>query len=83
MRSWGVATHCCENMRLHSELDCDVHDDPVECADCLVLYYSGSREYGIPVRDGGSSYVVIQYCPWCGTNLGSNPSQKGRRKIPT
>ena len=25
--------------------------------------------YGIPVHDGGTSMVVINYCPWCGTKL--------------
>jgi len=27
------------------------------------------REFGLVVRDGGSSYVTIQYCPWCGHAL--------------
>lgn len=25
--------------------------------------------YGIPIHDGGTSMVVINYCPWCGTRL--------------
>lgn len=25
--------------------------------------------YGIPIHDGGTSMVVINYCPWCGTKL--------------
>ncbi len=57
-----VANLCCEDMRAHLELDCDVHDDPMECPDCLVVYLAKSGEYGLPVRDGGSSCVVIQYC---------------------
>lgn len=29
-----------------------------------IVFHDG--EYGVPVRDGGSSYLVIEYCPWCG-----------------
>ncbi|GAA4426681.1 hypothetical protein GCM10023188_09060 [Pontibacter saemangeumensis] len=25
--------------------------------------------YGIPIHDGGSSMIVINYCPWCGSKL--------------
>ena len=27
------------------------------------------REYGVPVRDGGSSFLQMEYCPWCGVRL--------------
>lgn len=32
-------------------------------------YNAKFREYGIPVHDGGSSYITIDFCPWCGTSL--------------
>lgn len=57
-----VASHCCEDMRVHVELDCGIHDDSIDCPDCLVLYLGGTGEYGLPVRDGGSSFVVIGFC---------------------
>ncbi|QCR24385.1 hypothetical protein [Pontibacter sp. SGAir0037] len=25
--------------------------------------------YGIPIHDGGSSMVLIHYCPWCGKKI--------------
>ncbi len=25
--------------------------------------------YGIPIHDGGTSIIKINYCPWCGTKL--------------
>lgn len=25
--------------------------------------------FGIPVRDGGNSYIQIDYCPWCGVEI--------------
>lgn len=40
--------------------------------DKLVYYSSKFNEYGLPIYDGengsASSYVIIQYCPWCGKN---------------
>lgn len=30
------------------------------------------REYGIDIQDGGSSYKLIAFCPWCGRKLPSS-----------
>lgn len=43
----------------------DAHDDP----DVTLIYSARSRRYGIPVRDGGTSYIHITHCPWCGKRL--------------
>lgn len=40
--------------------------------DGIICYWDKFREYGIPVRDGGSSMICIQYCPWCGQPLPSS-----------
>jgi hypothetical protein len=37
------------------------------CPDALVGYFGD--QYGIRVHDGGSSFVAILHCPWCGTEL--------------
>jgi hypothetical protein len=44
---------------------------PGNCPDQLVVYDARFHEYGLPVRDGPepSSFVVIQWCPWCGSRL--------------
>lgn len=34
-----------------------------------VVYVPKFREYGIRVLDGGTSFIVIQFCPWCGVLL--------------
>jgi hypothetical protein len=26
-------------------------------------------EYGIKVNDGGTGYITMNYCPWCGVKL--------------
>jgi hypothetical protein len=30
------------------------------------------REYGIRVLDGGTSFIQIRFCPWCGQTLPSS-----------
>ena len=37
--------------------------------DKLIAYIAKFREYGFPVQDGGSSFSVFHYCPWCGKRL--------------
>jgi hypothetical protein len=34
-----------------------------------IIYAANFGEYGIPVPDGGSSYITLEFCPWCGTKL--------------
>jgi hypothetical protein len=61
--------HCCEQMAARVNLRCDQHPDAFDCADNLVHHSEESSEYGLIVHDGGSSFVVINYCPWCGKKL--------------
>lgn len=56
-----VSWLCCE--RLVDQVRAD--DVPIVCAEEF-------REVGVAVVDGGSSYLVIDFCPHCGTKL---PSQ--------
>jgi hypothetical protein len=34
-----------------------------------VVYTPKFREYGIPLSDGGSSKLLIDFCPFCGARL--------------
>ena len=47
--------------------------DDGDIEDKAIYYYTSENEYGIPLADltGGfvSSYIVIEYCPWCGRKL--------------
>ncbi|MEU6702305.1 DUF6980 family protein [Streptomyces wuyuanensis] len=61
--------HCCETMRHHVAWDCDVHVDPYACPDALVHFMPRYQEYGLLIHDGGSSYVELLFCPWCGARL--------------
>ena len=61
--------HCCDQMAENLKVKCDIHADEYECADCIVTYKKKHSEYGIIIHDGGTSYALILYCPWCGTKL--------------
>ena len=43
--------------------------DPFEDPDVILWQFEKTGEVGIPVRDGGSSIIAIQHCPWCGIPL--------------
>jgi len=64
-----IMNHCCDQMKYASTLDCDQHQDEFSCPDVLILYLEKFDEYGIIIRDGGCSFSMINYCPWCGVNL--------------
>jgi hypothetical protein len=34
-----------------------------------VYFWPKDRKYLIPVHDGGSSGILIRFCPWCGGRL--------------
>ena len=57
-------------MEYHTTNHCPVHTDPFECPDCLI-YINKHNNYGIIIHDGGESYILINYFPWCGTKLPS------------
>lgn len=61
--------HCCDEMAQRSEHRCPSHPDPFDCADNLVCFSTWHNRYGLIVHDGGASFVVIDYCPFCGTEL--------------
>ncbi len=44
-------------------------------------YNAKFREYGIRVADGGSSYITIKHCPWCGTSLPFSLRDQWRQEI--
>jgi hypothetical protein len=61
--------HCCEAMGKALDHACEQHADPWECPDTALVYHEPFNEYGIPIRDGGMSYLRIDHCPWCGARL--------------
>jgi hypothetical protein len=64
-----ATTHCCDDMARAVEQTCDIHPDRFACPDALVHYSDEYHEYGLIIHDGGSSFSVITFCPWCGARL--------------
>lgn len=60
--------YCCETMKSQMNVICDIHKDHFDCPD-NIIYKSKSDEFGIIIHDGGESFIVISYCPWCGKKL--------------
>jgi len=69
-RGARVEDHPCVHIayRVTDKLD-STSPDPFDDPDVIIWQYEASCEYGIPVRDGGSSIIAIEYCPWCGVPL--------------
>lgn len=63
-----MGEHCCEMMRWHAESICALHVDRFDCADA-VIHRRSDGLYGIIIHDGGSSTIIINFCPWCGAKL--------------
>jgi hypothetical protein len=48
---------------------CGTNSNPFKCPDNLIYRSQRFDEYGIIIHDGGHSYLLISYCPWCGKKL--------------
>lgn len=63
-----VERYPCVHMAQYAEFYCADHHSPQECEDAVVHYSAKFDEYSLPHGDG-SSEIVINNCPWCGTEL--------------
>lgn len=66
--------HCCVEMEYHlleyiREKEVLKGDPEYINYDAIVSWDKSQRLYGIPIHDGGNSYIKIRYCPWCGKNI--------------
>ena len=52
----------CNRLLQHSSEEFDDTDTPI-------LYIRKFDEYGLKILDGGTSSILIDFCPWCGQKL--------------
>ncbi|MCE7057147.1 hypothetical protein LZF95_20875 [Algoriphagus sp. AGSA1] len=52
----------CDKLKEFSSEDFDNVDTPI-------IFIRKFDEYGLKIWDGGSSSIVIDFCPWCGEKL--------------
>ena len=55
-----------------TEFCCPMLEGYLTCEDVVIHYSPAMREFSIPVRDGGSSGILIRFCPWCGGQFPSS-----------
>lgn len=56
---WDAATASCRH-----------HSDPWDCSDVLILETDNGP--ALPIRDGGRSFMLIGFCPFCGASRGAS-----------
>jgi hypothetical protein len=67
--------YCCYQMEKQLEMpDCRHHmySARSQCPDILIVPRYDLDHligYGMPIKDGGNSYLTINYCPFCGHDL--------------
>ena len=66
-RGYDPSEFPCIHIAYYSTMECDEHKDPWECPDMIIV--KTKEGYGIPIRDGGSSFININNYPWCGIKL--------------
>lgn len=59
----------CLHVAFYSTGGCDEHDDPLDCPDRVIHYDETFGAYGVPIKDGEATMILISYCPWCGIRL--------------
>lgn len=69
-----IPKQCCLEMKYHlieyyKEKNILISNSEYVNYDSVVIYNKKGKEYGIPIHDGGSSYIRIRFCPWCGSKL--------------
>jgi hypothetical protein len=69
----NVPVQCCVEMRYHLvehfKSQSNLKDIKEINYDEIIVLDKTRNSYGIPIHDGGTSYVKIRYCPWCGKKL--------------
>lgn len=73
--------HFCKDMKRNYFILHSKESMSKEIEDRLVIYIPHFQEYGLPIYDGGSSYVLIKYCPWCGAKLPKSRRNKWLSKM--
>jgi hypothetical protein len=47
----------------------ELSSEAFDNVDTPVTYSKKFNEYSLKIMDGGSSSILIDFCPWCGENL--------------
>lgn len=70
-RGVALSEFPCVHLAYYATNGCDKHEDEF-CPDAIICKNETKNNFGIPINDGGGSYIVIRFCPWCGKQLNIN-----------
>jgi hypothetical protein len=65
-----LGRYWCTTMAAKATDTCDVHGG--DCPDVVMRRFGKVEDsfwFGIPIHDGGSSAIAIDFCPWWGVAL--------------
>lgn len=60
---------CCNQFYEILKIEPSEGDTPFESGNVVLYHADNVDEYGIIIHDGGESYIVLRFCPWCGSSL--------------
>lgn len=70
--NFDYSDYCCVTLAYHiSKSLNDSGEIQHEDFDVIINKWNDGS-FGIPIHDGGSSIVKINFCPWCGTKLNND-----------
>jgi ssDNA-binding Zn-finger/Zn-ribbon topoisomerase 1 len=70
--SRGDFLWCCDVMASQMNWKCAHHAEASDCPAALIGRF-GNRSYGLLMHDGGTSFIGMNFCPWCGKALSLAP----------
>ncbi|WP_080516697.1 DUF6980 family protein [Teredinibacter turnerae] len=66
-RGFSSKNFPCVHIAYHVTAGLADNIDPWDDPDIVLV--KTSHGYGIPIRDGGSSMIKVENCPWCGIKI--------------
>lgn len=60
-------SECCAVMQSVVDTDCAAHDG-IHCPDRVIVKVGPGR-YVMPIKDEGTSWYEVPFCPWCGSRV--------------
>ena len=58
--------HCCDTMEQKIDPKCDIHENPWDCEDAMVVYEPEFDSYAFMSRFDAGFMISMHFCPWCG-----------------
>lgn len=67
--------YCCLDMAFHLIEDKNSKSSRQINYDSVITKTHRKKEFGLPIHDGGTSFIKINYCPWCGHKLNKSTTR--------